>query len=98
MLDGTYRIDVDSPLGRKSGTIKLATRGDTVDVAIDAPIIGRQRIAGQRQGEGFTASGSLKIMFVGKVDYTAEGHVDGDMLHAVINTSKGSFNVQGRRQ
>ena len=97
MIDGKYIIVVDVPFGRKEGTVELRTEGDTAIADIDVPIVGKQHVEGQTDGDTFTASGSGEIMLVGKVDYTLTGEVKGDDLHIDINSNKGEFKLDGKR-
>ena len=97
MIDGTYKISVDVPFGRKDGTIVLRTEGDTAIGDIDAPIVGKQHIEGHAEGDTFTAEGSGKIKLVGKVDFTLKGIVSGDNLHIDIDSNKGEFKLDGVR-
>ena len=97
MIDGTYKIQIDVPFGKKDGMITLSTEGDKAIADIDAPIIGKKQVEGHVDGDTFTAEGSGKIKLVGKIDYTLEGSVSGDELHIDIHSSKGEFKVEGVR-
>ena len=99
MIDGTYSISLDTPLGSKSGMVNLTTSGNQVVAQIDAPLIGKQKIVGTLKGtDGFTASGSMRMGLLGKLDYTAEGHVEGDTITCDISSKKGTITVSGKRQ
>ena len=97
MIDGTYKITVDVPFGRKDGTIVLRTQGDTVFADIDAPVVGKQSVQGRASGDTFTAQGSGKIAFVGNIGYTLQGEVAGDKLYVDIRSNKGNFKLEGVR-
>ena len=97
MIDGTYTFEMDTPLGRKSGTANLRTQGDTVYAEVDAPVIGKQSAEGSTDGISFTAQGSFKQLLLGKVDYTLSGEVVGDELRLAIKSNKGDFRVLGTR-
>ena len=97
MIDGTYKIKVDVPFGRKDGTIVLRTEGDVVSADIDAPIVGKQHVEGHAEGDTFTAQGSGKIKIMGKIDYTLRGEVVGDKLHIIIESNQGQFSLEGVR-
>ena len=97
MIDGTYKIKVDVPFGRKDGTVVLRTEGDAVYAEIDAPIVGKQSVEGRAEGDTFTAQGSGKIKLVGKIDYSLKGEVSGDDLRIDIDSSKGEFKLEGKR-
>ena len=98
MIDGTYNVEVDSPLGRKQGKVALRVEGDKVLADIDAPVIGKKKVEGTREGEsGFSAQGSFKVLLAGKVEYTLRGQVEGDELRATVDTNKGAFELTGSR-
>ena len=97
MIDGTYKIKVDVPLGRKEGTIVLRTEGGTVFADIDAPMIGKQHVEGLAEGDTSSAQGSGKIKLVGKIDYALKGEVKGDNIHLDIQSNKGEFKIDGVR-
>ena len=97
MIDGTYKIGIDVPFGRKEGTVVLSTKGDVVIADIDAPIVGKNHVEGHAEGDTFTAEGSGKIKLVGKIDYSLKGEVIGDSLRIDIHSSKGDFVLEGVR-
>lgn len=97
MIDGTYKIKIDVPFGRKDGTVALRTEGNAVFADIDAPIVGEAHVEGTADGDAFTAEGSGKIKIVGKINYTIKGTVDGDKLHLDIHSTKGDFKIEGTR-
>ena len=97
MIDGKYSFGVDVPFGRKEGTIVLRTEGDAAFADIDAPVIGKNHMGGQVDGDTFTAQGSSKIKFMGNVEFTAVGTVSGDNLHVDIKSNKGDFVIEGVR-
>ena len=97
MIDGTYKIEVDVPFGRKSGTVILRTQGDVAVADSDAPIVVKQHVEGRAEGDTFAAQGSGKIPLVGKIDYTLDGEVSGDNLIINIQSNKGEFQLRGIR-
>lgn len=97
MIDGTYKIKVDVPFGRKDGTIVLHSKGDVMTADIDAPIVGEQHVEGRAEGDTFTAQGSGKIKIMGRIDYTLRGEVVGDKLHIIIESNQGQFSLEGVR-
>ena len=97
MIDGTYNIEFDTPLGRKKGTVVLRTEGEVVFADIDAPLLGQKSMQGHFEGDAFTAEGSGKIKLIGKVDFTLQGKVEGDSLHVDIKSNKGDYVLEGTR-
>lgn len=97
MIDGTYNFEVDVPFGRKTGSVTLCTEGDIAYADIDAPIIGKQHMEGQVDGDTFSAQGSKKIKLLGTIDYTLKGELIEDTLHITLHTSKGDYELEGVR-
>lgn len=97
MIDGTYKIRVDVPIGRKDGLVVLRSNGDTMTAEIDAPVVGKQQMQGQLDGDTFTAEGTSKVKLMGKVEYTLKGEVTGDDLRIDIHTNKGDLTLKGVR-
>ena len=98
VVEGTYFLQVDTPLGRKEGTAELVVRGNVLDARVDAPIIGKQQAAGVLNGNSFTANGEIKVPIKGKVGFALKGEVGADgILVAQLSTSKGDFTVFGAR-
>lgn len=97
MIDGTYKIEVNVPFGRKEGTIVLRTEGDALFADIDAPVVGKQSVTGRAEGNTFTAQGTGKVKLLGKIDYTLAGEVSGDDLLIDIQSSKGEAKLAGIR-
>ena len=97
MIDGTYALDIDSHLGPKKGKAVISTQGDTAIVDVDVPIIGKQRGKGIADGNAFAVKGSIKVLFMGKINYTISGCVEGDKLVASIETNRGNLELVGKR-
>lgn len=98
MIDGTYNVEADTPIGKKSGTVALRTQGDTVLGEIDMPIVGKQNVEAEKgEGDTFSAQGVFKALLVGKVNYSLQGQVENDELHVSIVSSKGDFELKGTR-
>lgn len=97
MLDGTYVVEVNTPLGRKTGKITLTTQDERVFVDVDAPVLGKKRLEGHAQGDSFIVEGTWKLLVFGKIEYTVEGKLYGDDLALSVKTSKGSTEAVGIR-
>ena len=97
MIDGKYNINIDTPFGRKPGTVALRTEGEKVIANIDAPVVGKLQTEGRLEGDGFAAEGTFKLKLVGNVTYSLHGTVVDDNLKISINSSKGKFELAGTR-
>ena len=98
MIDGTYKVKLETPLGVKPAAITIRTQGNRVLGEIDAPIVGKQRVEGTLgPSDTFTARGTIRLMFAGKVDYALYGKVVGDHLSVSIESNKGNVELVGTR-
>lgn len=97
MVDGTYAVEGRTPLGKKKGTLVLATDGGTCTADLD--MAGRsKRFEGAVDGDHVSFSGSLKLPFpLGLVNYELECDVVGDELTGTCRSKKFSFAVKGTR-
>lgn len=97
MLEGTYEVEFDSPLGRKKGTVKLSVEGTRAIADIKAPVVGKQHLVGTADGDTFSGQGKLKSLLLGEVGYTIDGRVEGDTLIANVCSDKGNLELVGNR-
>ena len=97
MIDGTYNVDIDSPIGRKQGTAILRAEGDKLIADIDMPVIKKQHFEGQVEGDKFSADGMIKLFLLGEITYSLRGEVVGDEMRATLDSSKGTFELAGKR-
>ena len=97
MLDGRYKVEMVTPMGRKQGDVVLRTEGGQLFTRIDAPIIGKQEFVCSADGDSFSGEGSFKVMLLGTVTFKGRGYVEGDDLHAILETNSGTFQIEGKR-
>ena len=97
MIDGTYEVEFNTPLGRKTGTVTLACEGSSVVADLKAPLVGRQRLTGTSNGDSFSAQGTIKVKLIGSIDYALEGAVVDDVLVVNIHSGKGDLELVGTR-
>ena len=97
MIDGTYDLLINTPIGDKRGTATLKTEGDALHVDVKVKGFPRQRGTGTVNGAAFAAEGGVKIPLKGKIDYQISGTVIDDLLDAECKTSKGKLHIAGLR-
>ena len=97
MLSGSYAINVNTPLGRKRGTVRLSASGDRVDADLNVAGLLREKCSGAADGDSFELAGSMENLLLGRQDYRIRGRVDGDVLAAIIEATAGSMTVTGQR-
>lgn len=103
-VDGTYDIELDTPLGRKKGTLVLGrASGDTLSGTLKA--LGKtQVLRGQLVSEGADGcacvrfTGSISVMFQ-KLDFTCKATIAADgSVAGVAEAQGGSLDLVGRRR
>lgn len=97
MIDGTYKVSAETPIGKKSGTVTLKTGGTAVHAVLKAGLLGKYESDGQAQGNTFTFSGTAKVPLAGTANYVLEGAVEGNVLTAVVKAGRHSIRITGTR-
>ena len=95
-MNGTYRVSLKTPFGPQAGTVTLVEQNGALSGSIDALGAKNPFSGGTAQGNRFSFSGSLRTM-VGRIDYTAEGVVEGDTITGTARTRFGIIRLSGRR-
>ena len=92
----TYALEMETPLGRRRGTLKLTLRGGSVSgeltlFARTAPILD-----GHRRGNSLSFRGEMKTL-AGALPYQANGILRDNGLEIKITTARGHYTVRGLR-
>lgn len=97
MIDGTYAINIKTPMGLKKGELTLAGKDGVLTGKMVA--LGKENDInpGTYDGDHFAFSGELKTA-VGKLAYDLSGTVNGDELSGVAKTKKGDLTLKGTRK
>ena len=96
MNGGTFKISLATPMGRKNGAISLAEEKGALVGSLRA--LGHENpiVNGKVNGDSFGFSGALRTGF-GKIEYSAEGLIQGDVLTATAKTKYGIMKISGTR-
>ena len=99
MIDGIYNVTVKTPIGVNRGSLKLETTADGEAVKASLSLIGMGNLYsnGKLNGNGFTMQGNMRMFTFGHFAYNIKGEVEGRKLHAIAETSRGTFPLQGTR-
>ena len=89
MLDGRYRLTVNTKIGEIEVIIDIAVTGEVADLTASVPGFGQHHVTGIARNDSFAAKGKVRIPILGKVEYVVAGHVDGDDLMLQLETNKG---------
>ena len=97
MVQGTYKVSADTPMGRKSGTLVLSGSDAALHAKLKVALLGTFEADGSAQGSAFSFSGTVKIPLVGSGSYQLDGIVEGDRLEAVCRAKGADIVVTGTR-
>ena len=87
-VDGTYNVDIDTPMGKQSGKLVLAAEGDSLSGSFSGPQ-GEQSFSGGT-ASGDSASWSISVNSpMGQMTLDFTGAVDGDKISGQVKL--GSF-------
>jgi hypothetical protein len=96
MVNGTYNVSISTPMGMKSGKLILTEdsgelKGNLIALGKENPIMN-----GVVSGNNFEFAGILRTPF-SRIQYTAKGTINGDILQATADTKFGIINISGNR-
>jgi hypothetical protein len=95
-IDGTYKIEIDSPMGKQEATLTLKTDGDKL-TGTDESFFGKHAFTGTVKGDTVTWTSDVSTpMGSIKLEYT--GKVSGDDISGEVKAgSFGSSPFKGKR-
>ena len=97
MIDGTYKIQMDSPVGAKEGTAVLITSGEKLTGSLTAMGVQIDIENGKVDDNSFTFGGKLES-FVGPVIFAVGGSVEGDTIQGIAHIANRDFVFTGTRE
>ena len=97
MIDGTYKIQMDSPVGAKEGTAVLITSGEKLTGSLTAMGVQIDIENGKVTDNSFTFGGKLES-FVGPVIFAVGGSVEGDTIQGIAHIANRDFVFTGTRE
>lgn len=96
MLDGTYKLSLNTPIGPLSGNIRLYTNGNNVQGILETMGMKSNFNGSKLSNDKCQFSGNLNTP-MGKLNYNATCTVAGNKLELDVATSQGSFKLEGIR-
>lgn len=102
MVDGTYDVKLDTPMGEQRGTLQLKREGDTVSGSLSA--MGK-RLA-LKEGSAHDAASGVELFFKGtlsvlfqRIPYACGAMLSPDgTLDGTVSTEFGDFKLTGARR
>ena len=93
--DGTWKITINSPMGKQEGTLQVQTSGDTFTGKFNGQQ-GEQDVSGKADGDNLSWSSQITTPFPMTLDFAAK--IDGDKISGNVKAgSFGSFPFTGER-
>lgn len=86
-VDGTWNVKLNTPMGERDGTMKLATDGGALSGTFDGPQ-GQQELKGTADGDAITMTAEVSGP-MGEMTLEWSGAVDGDSISG--NVKFGTF-------
>lgn len=98
MLEGTYRLGAQTPVGKKTGRAVFA-RGENGNMRIRLEISGLnvRPTSARIAGDTFEFAGSVSMPLVGSAPFTCSGSVNGNALSAEARSGDVSIKIAGER-
>ncbi len=98
MLEGTYNLSAQTPVGKKSGRAVFA-RGEGGKLRVRLEISGlKVALASARvDGDTFEFAGTVSALLLGSVPFTCSGSVAGNALSAEARSGDVSIKIAGVR-
>lgn len=94
MIDGTFEITAETPMGPKTGTAVLHTEGETLTGIMSALGLELAIENGRVQDDSFTFGGKVDT-FAGPVVFTCGGRVKEAHIEGIVNAAGRTFAFTG---
>ena len=96
-VDGTYDIEVESPIGKRPGKLELTTTGNTLNGTYVGEGAQNPITNGTVSGDEFAFSSEVSTM-MGRIKLEFRGKVTGDEISGQVQAGTfGSFSFKGTR-
>ena len=97
MIDGTYQMQIQTPMGFVPVNVTLKTNGNKLSGILEGRGIKEKFENGIVNGNRLNFKGNFSTMF-GKIEYDVNGEVNGNILKVIANTNKGNIKLEGKRK
>lgn len=96
-IDGTYEIEVNTPVGKMKGKLILKTDGDSLSGAIETSMGNSDFSGGSVNGDEFSSIIDMKSP-MGKIQLETKGKVTGDAIAGEVKMGNfGTSEFSGKR-
>lgn len=96
MLDGTYKVSLNTPIGSINGTIKLISNGNNIQGILETMGM-KNTFNGIKIANDKCKFSDILNTPMGKINYNAICSVFNNTVELDISTSQGNFKITGKR-
>ena len=97
-IDGTYNIEVDTPMGKMESKLILKTDGDVLSGSLDSPMAGVSEFSGGTVNGEDVAWGMEISSPMGKMELEYKGKVTGNEITGEVKAGNfGTSPFKGKR-
>lgn len=99
MLDGTYMVSAQTPVGVKRGEVTFATDAQgALRASLGVSGLKIALTSARATGDSFELAGTISHFLMGKASFTCTGNVEGDRLCATARSGSVSILLTGTRR
>ena len=96
-VDGTYKIEIDSPIGKREATITLNTEGEALSGSMESPVGSATFRGGKASGDQFACDVTINTL-MGEMEQSYKGTVKGDEISGDVKMGNyGTTTFKGKR-
>ena len=96
-VDGTYEVEIDTPIGAQSAKLTLKTDGSSLSGSIDSPLGAQDFSGGSVSGDDISWGMEINSP-MGKMNLEYKGKVTGDDITGEIKMGDfGTSSLKGKR-
>lgn len=96
MVDGTYRLTLQTPIGTIPAKLMLVSQGESLSGSLEAMGHRQQFSGGKVQGDSCAFSTAVATQF-GRISLQVQAKVQGSRLQATAHTSVGVIRAVGEK-
>jgi hypothetical protein len=96
-VDGTYKIEIDSPIGKRESTLILNTEGEELSGSMEGPVGAADFNGGKVSGNQFTCDVKINTL-MGEMEFSYKGIVKGEEISGNVKMGNyGTTTFKGKR-
>ena len=99
MLDGTYAVSAQTPVGTKRGEVTFSTAAQgALKATLKVSGLKIELASAKAEGDSFELAGTISHFLMGRAPFTCTGSVEGDRLSATARSGSVTISLNGARK